>query len=131
MKVTDKQQSGAIPFVALLGGRVVSADGGRAVVEIDDLAPLMNSRGSIHGGAIAALADIASAQAAASSGLLGEGALTSDIVISYLEPGLGPELRAEAEVMGVYERKLHVRCEVHSGEVVVAAVMTHFSRGRR
>jgi len=55
------------PFHALLGVEILEAANGRARVRLSSRNDLLNVRGTIHGGAIAALADIAIGLAARSA----------------------------------------------------------------
>lgn len=86
------------PFYRLIGLTVVEAKDGTALVTLDATPDVANSRGEVHGGAMATMLDAALANAARS--VLPEGAATTTVTLSvnYLSPGLG-QLSARGRVM--------------------------------
>ncbi|MGD9608803.1 MAG: PaaI family thioesterase [Desulfovibrionaceae bacterium] len=106
-------------FAQLLGIRIVEASPGYAKTAMDITDDLKNGAGIAHGGAIFSLADLALAVAANSHGRL---ALAVSSSISYVKPGTGKTLYAEArEVslgskMGTYAITI-----TNDGGVAVAA----------
>ncbi|MCS6778460.1 MAG: PaaI family thioesterase [Geminicoccaceae bacterium] len=86
------------PYIAGLGVRVeaVDAAAGRVVASLALRPELERAAGSgqFHGGAIAALIDIAGDMAVALG--LGGGVPTIDLRVDYLRPALGDRLRATA-----------------------------------
>lgn len=81
-------------FARLLGIRLVEAEPGYAKTAMDLSDDLKNGAGIAHGGAVFTLADLAVAVAANSHGRL---ALAVTSSISYLRPGTGSTLYAEAK----------------------------------
>ncbi len=78
------------PFYALLGLQVVSAEEGQSLVSLPARPSLANSRGNVHGGAIATLLDAALAAATRSRLAPGAGATTITLTTAYLAPASGP-----------------------------------------
>jgi uncharacterized protein (TIGR00369 family) len=78
------------PYYRFLGLRVVDgAPAGESRVELASRPELTNSRGDIHGGAIASLLDAAMGVAVRSAGKDGEGATTVSLTVTYAGPGRG------------------------------------------
>jgi uncharacterized protein (TIGR00369 family) len=78
------------PFYALLGVEVLSAEAGESLVRLPARPSLANSRGDVHGGAIATLLDAALAAATRSRLAPGAGATTITLTAAYLAPASGP-----------------------------------------
>ncbi|MGI5128961.1 PaaI family thioesterase [Pseudonocardia sp. CA-107938] len=98
------------PFAVLLGTRVVAVEAGRAVLELDVRADLLQQNGFVHGGVLAYLADNALTFAAAA--LVGPDVLTAGLTISYLRPAVGSVLRADAVAEHATARQVLSRCDV-------------------
>lgn len=77
------------PFYELLGIEVVRAADGEATLVLPHHASLSNSRGEIHGGALASLLDAALANCVRSALPAGSGAATVTFTINYLAPARG------------------------------------------
>jgi uncharacterized protein (TIGR00369 family) len=77
------------PYYRHLGLTVMPPEDGTLRVVMDAMEELSNSRGEVHGGAIASLLDVTISSALRST--LGEGgaAATASLTINYLEPGQG------------------------------------------
>ncbi len=88
----------ARPFYALLGLEVLSAPAGQSLVSLPARAALANSRGDVHGGAVATLLDAALAAAVRSRLPPGAGAATITLATAYLAPARGP-LTARGRVL--------------------------------
>ncbi|MEQ8813504.1 PaaI family thioesterase [Thalassobaculum sp.] len=101
------------PFYRLLGMIVVEATNGRSTVRLASRAELENSRGDVHGGAIATLLDAALATACRST-LDGGGVTTSTISITYLDPGRG-DLLGHGQVVRRGRTLIAATAEVHDG----------------
>jgi len=80
-------------FARLLGIRIVEASPGYAKTAMDLTDDLKNGAGIAHGGAVFTLADLALAIAANTHGRL---ALSISAAITYVLPGAGTTLYAEA-----------------------------------
>lgn len=81
-------------FARLLGIRVIEAGPGYAKTAMDLTDDLKNGAGIAHGGAVFTLADLALAIASNSHGRL---ALAVSSAITYVRPGTGATLYAEAK----------------------------------
>jgi len=77
------------PYYRFLGLRVVEASGGLSRVELASKPELENSRGDVHGGAIASLLDAAMGVAVRSACTAGEGATTISLTVNYAGVGRG------------------------------------------
>jgi acyl-CoA thioesterase len=81
-------------FARLLGIRIVEASPGYAKTAMDLTDDLKNGAGIAHGGAVFSLADLALAIASNSHGKL---CLAISSTITYVRPGAGATLYAEAQ----------------------------------
>jgi uncharacterized protein (TIGR00369 family) len=78
-----------IPFLAMLGARLVHEQGGVAVVQLDLRADLLNNHGGGHGGVVMTLLDSAMANAALSKIDYSREVLTIDMHIAFMQPASG------------------------------------------
>ena len=119
-------ETGAPGFVDLLGLTVQDDPGsgtGRAVLEADD--QHLNGAGGVHGGVLATLVDSAMGQAVRAVTRDGQGLATSQLTVTYLNPGKPGRLVATAQVRK--RGKSLVVCDAdieQDGEAVVHAVAT-------
>ena len=83
--------------------------------------------GIMHGGALASLADSASAFAVLSTLEGGEHTVTVDLTLHYLRPATGGKLTAHARVLRAGRRVATVSVEIlnESGALVVTALTTY------
>lgn len=100
----------AQPFSLLVGARVTAFGDGGATLELDIRADLQQQNGFLHGGVLAYAADNAITFAGGSA--LGPNVLTGGFTISYLRPGQGVILRAEAKVAHSGRRQATCTCEL-------------------
>jgi acyl-CoA thioesterase len=115
-------------FRALLGLDVIEEESGDgvAVVVVDADERHLNPYGTVHGGAIATLVDVAMGGAVAAAGA--DAPVTIELKLTYLEPGQPGRLRAEAKVRKRGRRLTIVEAEVtQDGEVVALALGTFTS----
>lgn len=77
------------PFYKLIGLFVVEAADGASLVRLDATEDTANSRGEVHGGALATMLDAALVNAARSVLPDGSGAATVNLSVNYLAPGRG------------------------------------------
>ena len=113
-------------FSEYVGARVTEADGGRAVVVLEASNQHANRHGSVHGGAVATLVDVAMG-AAVSSEFDGEQApVTVEMKVTYLEPAPVGRLTATAAVRRAGKRITIVETEVAGadGDVVAHGIGT-------
>ena len=114
----------ATRFNAVLGKLIVRREGdGRARVRMFPERLHTNLSDNVHGGAIAAFADIALFAAARTLGVLGAGrAVTLDMTLQFIGGGtLGEPLDAEVELLRETGRLVFERGLVTQGESVVAS----------
>jgi uncharacterized protein (TIGR00369 family) len=119
---------GELPaFVEWLGIRDV-AGAPAGVVELDAVDGVRNPWGIVHGGVTAALVDIASERAGASSlGVAPDAVVTSDVALHFLSPARVGPVRASAVVVGERADGVVLRVEVRDtglDRVAAHAVVT-------
>lgn len=99
---------------------------GRVTVEAGD--EHLNPNGTVHGGVLATLLDVAMGTAVASAG--GSSPVTVSLTVTYLEPGRPGLLEATARVRKRGKRLLLVEGQVEQqGDVVADALGTFSVRG--
>ena len=86
------------PFYAWLGAQLERLQDGECIVRLDPRAELGNSKGDLHGGAIAALLDITLSQAVRSAYSEVVNVSTISMTINYLAPTVGVA-RASGKVL--------------------------------
>ncbi len=109
-----------------------TVDGGRAEVGMSAGDEHLNPAGTVHGGAIAALVDVAMGRAVGSLIEDGERPVTIEMKLNYLEPGRTGDLVATAEVLrrGRLFTVVHAEVvQVDDGETVAEAMGTFTSTG--
>jgi len=74
-------------FIELLGSRDWSSGDGRSRLELDVTDRHLNPAGTVHGGVLASLMDMAMGQAIRSSTGEGDVPATSQLTVTYLRPG--------------------------------------------
>ncbi|HTI35477.1 MAG TPA: PaaI family thioesterase [Miltoncostaea sp.] len=117
---------------AHLGIRDRKIDEGRAEVVMEAGDAHLNPAGAVHGGAIAALVDVAMGRAFGSLIDDGERPVTIEMKVNYLEPGRPGELVAVAEVRRRGRRFTVVQADVvqvEDGETLAEAMGTFTSAG--
>ena len=100
---------------------------GRVVVDAGD--ELLNPHGTVHGGVLATLLDVAMGTAVATAG--GESPVTVSLAVTYLEPGRPGRLTASAKVRKRGKRLIVVEGTVEQdgdeGVELVADALATFS----
>ena len=99
---------------------------GLATLRVGHSEKVRNTKGDVHGGVQAAVADSACAMALCT---VFDGAMpfsTSDLHIRFLEPASGP-LLAEARILRLSPRSSVLECHLRCGGQVVAICTTHFT----
>ncbi len=86
---TQDPSSFAPPIAHLLGMRAVSFDEGKAVIELDAEKRHANPMGTLHGGVLCDLADLAMGAACYTTLESGESFTTLELKINYLKPERG------------------------------------------
>jgi uncharacterized protein (TIGR00369 family) len=123
------------PFPRALGIEVTEAGPEGSAVRMPVRPDVLNVGGTVQGGAIATLLDVAAGCAVAghvrSQDQVGRFYVTSHASCDYLRPGTGDELTATAQVTGVAGSKLVVSSEVRAGDKVVALGRATWSAKQR
>ena len=93
------------------------------VVVLDAAEQHLNKHGTVHGGVLATMIDVAMGTAVATTG--GESPVTVSLTVTYLEPGQPGDLTATARVRKRGKRLIVVEAEVvQDGDVVADALAT-------
>ena len=116
-----------IPYAQLLGINFEEATRGAASFSLNARAELERFGGIMHGGALASLADTASAFAVLSTLEEDEQTVTVDLTLHYLRPVTEGKLSAQARVLRAGRRVATVSVEIfnESGALVVTALTTY------
>jgi len=104
------------PITKLLGVRPVAIGDGRAEVELAADERLHNAMGTLHGGVLLDLADVAMGVAMATALDDGETFSTLSSSIAYLRPVRRDRLTAAARVVHRGKTTGHLECDVRDGE---------------
>lgn len=109
------------PVCHLLRMQVEELEAGRAVVVMEAALDMANPFGTVHGGILCDLADMAMGTAFMSTLEAGQGLATVELKINYLRPVGEGQLRAEAKVTHRGRATGFVECEVRNAEGKLAA----------
>ncbi len=109
------------PVCGLLRMEVVDLEAGRAVVSMDAGLDMANPFGTVHGGILCDLADMAMGTAFMTTLEEGQGLATVELKINYLRPVGAGTLRAEAKVVHRGRSTGFIECEVWNAEGKLAA----------
>ena len=114
------------PIGKLIGMRLLSAENGEAVFEMDADERHWNPMGTVHGGILCDIADAAMGFAFASTLAEGESFTTIELKINYLRPIWKAHLRAVAHVVKRGRKIGLVDCDVtdDKGALVARASST-------
>ncbi|HVG34826.1 MAG TPA: PaaI family thioesterase [Pyrinomonadaceae bacterium] len=110
-----------IPYVKLIGIKLVGIERGSATLRLDLRDELMRNGGIAHGGVIASLIDTASAFAVMSGLEPGQTTTTIDLTIQYLRPLVKGQARAVARILRSGRRVAVVSVDVKDEREVLAA----------
>ena len=105
--------------------QVEAGDEGTGRVLLDAGEDHLNPHGTVHGGVLASMIDVAMGAAVASAG--GESPVTVSLTVTYLEPGQPGRLVATARVRKRGKRLIVVEAEVAQDDDVVADALGTFS----
>jgi uncharacterized protein (TIGR00369 family) len=100
------------PFMEHLGAKLTLVVPGRAEIRVPFRRELTQHDGFFHGGIVATLADMAGGAAAYTRVPAGFGALTVEIKVNLLAPGVGEALVARGEVLRAGKRLIVCRSDV-------------------
>ncbi len=115
-------------FPEAMGTEVSSTEQGRAIVSLQAQEWHLNVSGTVHGGAISTLIDLAMAEALNTMTEEGEQPFTIQITVNYMKPAEEGTLTCSAKVREGGERVTIVEAEVvqeEDGEVVALATGTY------
>ncbi len=115
-------------FTDLVGTAVVSAEEGRAVINIQAEQQHLNPSGTVHGGLISTLIDVSMAEALNTITEEDEQPFTIQITVNYMKPGKVGTLTSTAQVRKGGERITIVEAEVvqeEDDEVIALATGTY------
>ena len=104
------------PITGLLGVRPVSLGDGEAIVEMTAGERVHNAMGTVHGGVLCDLADVAMGVALATVTADGESFATLQLQIGYLAAVREGVLRASARVLHRGRGAAHLEFDLHDGE---------------
>ncbi len=119
--------TGTTGFHELLGLQHRPGADGVAQVSFEAGDQHLNGGGSVHGGAIATLVDMAMGAAVANADDRDSAPVTIEMKVTYLEPGRPGELIAEACVRKRGRRITIVEAEVTQDEELVAHAIATFA----
>ena len=105
--------------------QVSPVDDGVARVVVDTADEHLNPHGTVHGGVLATMLDVAMGEAVATTG--GESPVTVSLTVTYLEPGRPGRLEATARVRKRGKRLIVVEGQVEQEGDVVADALATFS----
>jgi uncharacterized protein (TIGR00369 family) len=114
------------PVGRLIGFKIVEAEVGRVVVELDADERHANPMGTVHGGVLCDIADAAMGMAYASRLPEGESFTTLELKINYLKPVWRSRLRATGKVVKAGQTVGLVECDIldDKGSLVARASST-------
>src|SRR3712207_892423 len=108
-----------------VGLQVEPGDEGTGRVVLDAGDEHLNPHGTVHGGVLATMLDVAMGTAVATAG--GDSPVTVSLTVTYLEPGRPGRLTASAKVRKRGKRLLVVEGQVEQDGDVVADALATFS----
>jgi uncharacterized protein (TIGR00369 family) len=112
-------------FKDVLGVRVDSAGDGRSRLTLEASADHLNEGGTVHGGVLASLVDMAMGEAVRSSVGEGDVPATSQLTVTYLRPGRQGALAVTAQVSKQGENLTICEADVEqNGKPLVHALAT-------
>jgi uncharacterized protein (TIGR00369 family) len=114
----------APPIARLLGIRAVSADAGASTLELEADRRFANPMGTLHGGVLCDLADLAMGVALATTLREGETFTTLELKNNFMKPVWSGPLRGHARVKKAGRTTALVECEVRDGTGSLVAFAT-------
>ena len=107
-------------FMHLIGADITRIESGRIEAELVLGVQHQQQRGFAHGGLVATMADLAAGFAALTLVPETFGVVTSDLKVSYLNPGVGQRIKAIGWVLKAGRRLHFCEAEVWCDEVLIA-----------
>jgi uncharacterized protein (TIGR00369 family) len=118
-RYVEKWRAGELelaPITALLGVRPVAVGEGEVEVELTAGERFHNAMGTVHGGILCDLADVAMGAALATVIADGESFSTLQLQMSYFLPVVEGRLSARARVLRRGRSTAHLECDLEDGE---------------
>ena len=112
-------------FRDVVGLTVEDAGDGRATGSVEAGDDHLNPHGTVHGGLIATMIDVAMGTAVSTTG--GQSPVTVSLAVTYLAPGRPGRLTATAKVRKKGKRLLVAEAEVVQDDDVVADALATFA----
>ena len=107
-------------FMHLIGANLTRIEPGRIEAELTLGQQHQQQRGFAHGGLEATMADLAAGFAAVTLVPDEDGVVTSDLKVSYLNPGIGTRMKAIGWVLKAGRRLHFCEAEVWCDDILVA-----------
>ena len=107
-------------FMHLIGADLTRIEPGRIEAELALGQQHQQQRGFAHGGLVATMADLAAGFAAVTLVPEHYGVVTSDLKVSYLNPGVGQRIKAIGWVLKAGRRLHFCEAEVWCDDVLIA-----------
>jgi uncharacterized protein (TIGR00369 family) len=107
-------------FMHLIGADITRIEPGRIEATLALGEQHQQQRGFAHGGLVATMADLAAGFAAITLVPDGVGVVTAELKVSYLNPGVGTQLKAIGWVLKAGRRLHFCEAEVWCDEVLIA-----------
>ncbi|MGI4744375.1 MAG: PaaI family thioesterase [Janthinobacterium lividum] len=107
-------------FMHLIGADLTRIEPGRIEATLVLGQQHLQQRGFAHGGLVATMADLAAGFAALTLVPEGVGVVTSDLKVSYLNPGVGTQMKAIGWVLKAGRRLHFCEAEVWCDDVLIA-----------
>ena len=126
MEMPESYQHSA--FTHLLGCELLSLGEGRAELRLEMREALRNRGGTLHGGAIFTLVDVAMGLACSASHGFDQHSVTLECKINYLRTVSEGSVHCQARVLHAGRRTLMVEADVLQGEKLVAKATGTFAR---
>ena len=118
------------PFIDMIGARLVRWESGRSIWELEVTEHHTNTQGSLHGGVIATLLDVACGYSVfcPENGRLAHRAATLSLAIQYLARTHGGVLFADGHRIGGGRRIFFAEAKLLSGDELIATASGSFRR---
>jgi uncharacterized protein (TIGR00369 family) len=107
-------------FMHLVGADLTRIEPGRIEATLELGEQHQQQRGFAHGGLVATMADLAAGFAAVTLVPDGVGVVTAELKVSYLNPGVGTQLKAIGWVLKAGRRLHFCEAEVWCDDVLIA-----------
>jgi uncharacterized protein (TIGR00369 family) len=109
-----------IDFLEYIGGELLDLSNGYAEVAFEIKSYHKQHHGTVHGGAIATLADHTGWYAVISEIKSGYSSVTIELKVNYLKPAGGDILRAQAKVINRTKRTAFTTIEIFAKDILIA-----------